>query len=209
MSDSGLEKAVSVFDKELDVFLAKKENFEKDVDVIRGIEKKIETVLAKSKEVDSEGDDLRARDILLKYYSSECTIHGAYILTVAIGVFAFLQVTKPMNEFVAIIPFVLSGFVTISVYILAKTIFWGTIASAVTHVREITVEEAEKGINKDRDKITFLLRLHRACINHFTNYNKTLNYFVGIHRPNKTLLLYVILFFLFGLIFWCIQIILL
>ena len=52
--------------------------------------------------VDLEGDDLKTREILLKYYSSECTTHGAYVLSVAIGVFAFLQMTKFTNDLAAI-----------------------------------------------------------------------------------------------------------
>ena len=75
---------------------------------------------------DPEGDDLKARDILLKYYSSECTVHGGYILTVAIGAFAFLQLIKPIKESVVypelFIILIFSAFVTVSVYLLARTI---------------------------------------------------------------------------------------
>ena len=75
---------------------------------------------------DPEGDDLKARDILLKYYSSECTVHGGYILTVAIGVFAFFQLITVIKDSVIypefVIIFILSAFVTVSVYLLARTI---------------------------------------------------------------------------------------
>ena len=155
---------------------------------------------------DPEGDDLKARDILLKYYSSECTVHGCYILTVAIGAFAFLQLIKPIKESVVypelFIILVLSAFVAVSVYLLARTILWGILASAVTHVREITVGEAENGIDKERDKITFLLRLHRACMNHFENNHKHLNFFAGVSRSlSHTLLFYLGFFSVTALVF--------
>jgi hypothetical protein len=202
MTDSDLEKALSVLDRELDAVIGRKENLEKDFDALSSMDKKIENVLTKSEKVDrEEHNDLKARDILLKYYSSECTIHGAYILTIAIGVFTFLQLTKPMNQFFIPISFGLSAFATIGIYLMARTIFWGTLVSAVTHIRELSVADAEKGITKDRDKINYLLRLHRACVNHFTDNNKKLNYFVGIHKP-KTPLLYVILFVSLGSISW-------
>jgi hypothetical protein len=176
------------------------------------VEKKIETILAESKEADTEETDLKTRDILLKYYSSECTIHGAYILSVAIGAFAFLQAIDKINTLGSniafpIIGFISSGFLTISFLFLARIFYWGTLTSAVTHVREMSVEEAKETIEKERvkfDKITFLLRLHRACIKHFTDSKKTLNYFVGVDRKNKMRSLYVILFFLFAVIFWLI-----
>src|SRR3990170_6830588 len=156
---------------------------------------------------DPEGDDLKARDILLKYYSSECTVHGGYILTVAIGVFAFFQLINPIQRSVVypelfFIIIMLSVFVTVSVYLSMRTIFWGTIASAVTHVREVTVDEAEKGIDKNRDKVTFLLRLHIACVSYFKNSHKHLSYFIGMNRSlSHTLLFYLILFFITALIF--------
>ena len=80
-----------------------------------------------------------------------------------------------------------------------KTLFWGIVASSITHLKAITVEEAEKGTDPKRDKITLLLRLHRACLKRFENDNKKLNYFLGINKKYKKdkLLVYIVYLIIF------------
>jgi len=55
-------------------------------------------------------------------------------------------------------------------------------ASSVIHVREVSVEEAHKGSDKEVDKVTFLLRLHIANIKSFKKYHGFLNFLVGVSR---------------------------
>src|SRR3989304_7234338 len=95
----------------------------------------------------SEEEDQKTRDALLRYYSSECTVHGSYIITLGIGFFGFLQVVTFIQRNVVypdvILSLIVSTFASIGVYLVVRTIFWGTIASYVLHVREISPEEVE------------------------------------------------------------------
>lgn len=214
MADKGIGEAASLFEKELDALIQRKGQQEKELGILEETERKIETVLSQSRKIECEDIDLKCRDMLLKYYSSECTIHGTYILSTALGVFAFFQVTEKIisllhNIAFPIIAFILSGFMTISILFIARIIYWGTLSSAITHVQEMTIEDAEKTIEKNRDKITFLLRMHRACIKHFTDYKKTLNYFVGVDRKNKMRSLYVVIFVVFAVALWLVELALL
>ncbi len=132
----------------------------------------------------NEEEDQKARDVLLKYYSSECTVHGSYIVTVGIGFFAFLQVVAFIQErFVYpewFVSFILSIFITIGIYLTVRTIFWGTLASFALHVREIGAEEVK--IDNQRDRDTLLFRLHSACIKYFKKHHSHLNWLVGVEK---------------------------
>ena len=130
-----------------------------------------------------EDDDLKVREILLNYYSTECTVHGGYILTTAIGIFAFFQVAKFVGNSFIINALVLSMFATVSLYLVARTIFWGVMASCVIHEREISEEEAKKRLNDY--KITSLLRLHVSCLDHFVSWHNNLNFLVRVRKDDK------------------------
>ena len=129
---------------------------------------------------DSQENDQKERDTLLKYYSSECTVHGAYILTVVIGLFAFVQIIDIIEKYVIYPKFFitvsLSLFITVSIFLLVRAFYWGILASAVLLVREITVEETKKIIglepNKSskHNKITLMFRLHQASIKFFKKF---------------------------------------
>jgi hypothetical protein len=151
---------------------------------------------------DDETEDQKARAALLKYYSSESTVHGGFILTVAIGAFASFQIvtdilnTSPYRE--VLINAILGFFLTASIYLVARTLFWGTMTSYVLHVRELTVAEmSTKMVNDELDKVTYLLRLDAACIRYFEAHHRYLNFFVGVRHGiiHKTAI-YSLIFFL-------------
>jgi hypothetical protein len=215
MADDDLGKAVKILDKELDSLIERKERLAKDLDAIKSIDKKIVSLLPKPDDFTSEEIDIKTRDILLKYYSSECTTHGTYILSAALGAFAFFQVADKINgiNFLSYnVGFILnglivSGFLTISILFIARTIYWGALTSIVTHIRELTAEQTEKTIDITRDKITFLLRLHRACIEFYKKSHPTLNHLVGVDRKTQMRRLYVIIFVFFTGLFLTVNII--
>jgi hypothetical protein len=133
-------------------------------------------------------DEQEARDILLKHYSSECTVHGGYILTVAIGVFAFLQIIPYIVKHIiypeVVISFGLGLFVALGLYFVAKTIFWGTLASTVLHARPRAEHEVKETFGWDEkfDQSTLLVRLNDACISWFEAKHKVLAFLVGPRR---------------------------
>jgi hypothetical protein len=215
MADDDLGKAVKILDKELDTLIERKERLAKELDALKSIDKKIESLLPKPDDVTSEEIDIKTRDMLLKYYSSECTTHGTFILSAALGAFAFFQVADKLDKInflsynigFIINGLILSGFLTISILFITRTIYWGTLTSVVTHIREFTTEEVEKTINTKRDKITFLLRLHRACIEFYKKSYPTLNHLVGVNRKPQMRRLYVIIFIIFSGLFWAVNLI--
>lgn len=154
---------------------------------------------------DSEENDQKERATLLKYYFSECTIHGSYILTVAIGFFAFIQIIEFIQENV-IFPemFVIlafSLFITISIYLLARTFFWGILASLALHIREVSVEEAKKGMDLKLQKISLMFRIHQGCTDFFKKSHQLPNFFVGVGRKRSySLVLYLVIFLMIALI---------
>jgi hypothetical protein len=205
MASKGLADSTAAFEKELNALDDRKQTLAKDLETIAQVDKKIQNVLPEPTGCTSEDIEIRTRDSLLRYYSSECTTHGAYILSTAVGIFAFFQVASEIDKINfltlnvgwVLTAVILSGFITISILFVARIIYWGTLTSVVTHVGELSIEEAKKGINPTRDKITFLLRLHRACVYYFTVSHTTLNHLVGVNRKKEMRTWYVILFTVF------------
>jgi len=155
---------------------------------------------------DDEEGNLKARETLLNYYSSECRDHGSYILTVAVSVFAFLQIIDFLKKSVVysnfIIGFILSGLVTVSLYIIFRTISWGWLASYALHVREMSVEDAAKRLNPKFERINLLIRLHYACIYEHNRDHKWTNILLIGRDKNflNIITVYFIIFLLLGFI---------
>jgi len=148
---------------------------------------------------DSEETEQRARDSLLKHYSSECTVHGVYLLSIIMGLLVFVQMIDLIDQYVIypkfFITFSLSLFMTFSIYLIARTILWSLLASTILSVREITHEEAKGMVDPKRDKITLMYRLNQACVNYVTTYHRKLDFFSGVSRKNVyTIFIYLILF---------------
>jgi hypothetical protein len=117
-------------------------------------------------------DEQGARGILLKYYSSECTIHGTYIVSLFIGLFTFMQIRDSFAKTDTLLGTVafallLSIFPISIFYCVARTVVWGTMAGLVIHVRPVSQDEAETRlcteIRRGWVEATFLLRLHLGC----------------------------------------------
>lgn len=110
---------------------------------------------------DSDSD----RAVLIKYYSSQCTAHGAYLVAIAIGLLSFIGVLPYFWSIAFFSRVVLLGFVssillTSTIHILGRALFWSYIASAVMRVApkkesEIKIEEGTTA--------TSLWLLHQAC----------------------------------------------
>jgi len=117
----------------------------------------------------SDSKDLdNARAALLKYYSSECMAHGTYIITVAIGLFGFVQVLPVIMPLEILQRVVLLGLIssilaTLTVHILGRALFWGYLASEILRV----VPKKESEIKSEEGTTaTSLQLLHQACAEH-------------------------------------------
>lgn len=150
-------------------------------------------------------DDEKARATLLSYFSSECLTHGGYILTVAVGLFAFLQVISYSRQlvtypaFIIIISVVFGAFLTVSVYFVARTIFWGTLTSMALHVRELTILEMRKETNEEIDRITYIDRIFRACVRQFKEHHFPVFYLGDLN--GSSIIVYIIIFVVFSAVF--------
>jgi hypothetical protein len=134
---------------------------------------------------DNEQD---ARGILLKYYSSECIDHGAYIISVFVGLFAFMQVRSFFthgNTCANQIAFsaLLSIFLIFIFYLFVKVMIWGYFAGEVMFVKPVAYEEVEtrlcEGIRRGIYQVTLLNRLHYACWDRLKKSHPFLNMFVS------------------------------
>ena len=130
-----------------------------------------------------------ARDCLLKYYSSEGVSHGSYVLSVAIGFFAFIQAIPYIPEIsVSTIPIIensfkesisiciFSTFITLGLYLLARTLYWGVLSGYALHVPPISYQEAYRC---DPSATNIIHRLNQACVAFFGINHPNLNWFVG------------------------------
>ena len=131
-----------------------------------------------------------ARDCLLKYYSSEGVAHGSYVLSVAIGFFAFIQAVQYIPEIYVstVIPliensikdvlifFILSTFIAFGLYLFARTVYWGVLSGYALHVPPVSYQEAER---RDPSGTNLIHRLNWACIENFRKHHSDLNQFVG------------------------------
>ena len=116
-----------------------------------------------------------ARIALLKYYSSECVAHGAYLIALAVGFFGLVQVASLLTsvDFLLFTPelaggivasLMLSIFIVLIIYILGRTFFWGYLRTVVLNVKP--KEESEVEFEAKRTTVTFIQRLHVACVDY-------------------------------------------
>jgi hypothetical protein len=144
-----------------------------------------------------EKDLAEDRRALLKYYSSQSNQHTAYILTLTIAFFAFvqaLQYVKLMdiarNAFIAIM---LSIFFTLFWYLLQRTFFWGTLSSLACYHRPIPIEDycerVKYAYSKKIVSITMLQRLNYECID---EYKKDHSFLYHAMNPKICALLWVL-----------------
>jgi len=120
-----------------------------------------------------------ARAVLLKYYSTKCITHGAYIITVALALWAFIWALPYFWSIEVFTRVVLLGFISsilliLTVHILGRTFFWNCSASAVLHVvpkkeGEIKTEEGTTA--------TSLLLLHQACVEYVRRKHRVIGEF--------------------------------
>jgi len=124
-------------------------------------------------------DKQDARIALLKYYSLECVAHSAYLVALAVGFFGFAEATPLILEFVASVTFlsfapelaggivvslILSVFIVLIIYMLGRTFFWGYLTTAILNVKP--KEESEVECESERTTVTFIQRLHLACVDY-------------------------------------------
>jgi len=124
-------------------------------------------------------DKQDARMALLRYYSSECVAHGAYLVALVVAFFGFVEFTPNILEFVTrvVFPTLLEEFVTATtlslmtgvfivlfVYVLGRIIVWGYLRSAILNVRP----KGGGGVvyDAERTTVTFLLQLHEGCLDY-------------------------------------------
>jgi len=147
-----------------------------------------------------------ARIALLRYYSSECVAHGAYLVALAVGFFGLVEVAPLIIEFVASVDFLfftpelaggilaslmLSIFIVLIIYILGRTFFWGYLTTVILKVKP--KEESEVEIESDGTAATFIQRLHLACIDYMREKH---NWLAIVHKLRISTLL-LIWFYLF------------
>jgi hypothetical protein len=111
-----------------------------------------------------------ARIALLRYYSSGCRAHGAYILTSVLaifGFFGFLPAIGHLDELVktSIAALALSGFSTALIHFMGRSLFWGYLASNIINVKPLSYELAADYLKREVGVAsnTYLGRLHFAC----------------------------------------------
>ncbi len=123
----------------------------------------------------SDSRDLdNARAALLKYYSSQCVAHGAYIIGIAIGLLAFIWAlphfwSVEIFSRVVLLGLVSSILLTLAIHIVGRTYFWSYLASVVLHV--VPKKEGEIRI-EEGTAATSLLLLHQACFEHVRRKHK-------------------------------------
>jgi hypothetical protein len=121
----------------------------------------------------SDSKDLEdARAVLLKHYSSECVIHGAYIIAIAVGLLSFIGVLPyfwsiTLFTRIAMLALISSILLTLAIHILGRALFWSYVASAVIRVAPKKESEIEEGTTA-----TFLWLLHQACTDYVRKKHK-------------------------------------
>lgn len=115
----------------------------------------------------SKGEEQNARIALLRYYSSNCIYHGTYVLTVAIAIFASLEVYPSitfLNETQKELAFsfILGSLLTLGSYLLLRLLYWGRLATPVMWVKPLKYEDEAKNLSGvlDKAKVTIMIRLH-------------------------------------------------
>jgi hypothetical protein len=153
-------------------------------------------------------DKQDARIALLRYYSSECVAHSAYLIALAITLLAFVELTPYILEFatnfvfptlpkesvtIIILSLVASSFIISFVYVLGRTIVWSYMRSAILGVKP---KETEVTYDPDRTTLTFLLQLHEGCLDYVKKKHGFWRRFYGL-RTRHLALVWVDLFILF------------
>ena len=129
----------------------------------------------------------RARDSLLRSYSLKSVTHGTYIVTIAIGIFAFLQIVWPIEQGeiyeMLLASLVLPAFMVLGCIMLFQMVFWGMMISAVSYVSPIDEKDLPdyiKELERRREaKPTILCRLDVAANQHMKKYHRKISIFSG------------------------------
>lgn len=154
-------------------------------------------------------DKQDARIALLRYYSSECIAHGAYLLALTVASLGFVKFTPLILDFVTNVIFPTSseefvtattlsltagGFTVLFVYVLGRTIFWNYLRSAILRVKP----KGEGGVvyDPERATVTFLLQLHEGCVGYVKKKHGFWGQFYGL-RARHLALIWIDLFIVF------------
>jgi len=158
-------------------------------------------------------DRQNARIALLKYYSSECMTHGAYLVAIAIGFFGLVEATPLILNFVTSVDFLSSApelassiivylmwsvFIFFFIYNFGRTFYWGYLTTAALNVKP--KEESEVECESGRITVTFILRLHLACVDYVREEHRWSAPF-NTWRKSTWALIWFYLFVVFTIIF--------
>jgi hypothetical protein len=154
-------------------------------------------------------DKQDARMALLRYYSSECMVHGAYLLALAVAFLGFVEFTPLILESVTRVVFptfseefvtattlslIAGGFIVLFVYVLGRTVVWGYLRSAILGVRP--KREGGVGYDPESTAVTFLLQLHEGCVDYVKKKHRFWGQFHGF-RGRHLALIWLDLFIVF------------
>ncbi len=126
-------------------------------------------------------DKQDARTALLKYYSSKCVAHGAYLVAIAVAFYGFvkfipfildstiLPLTSELMKS-SIVSLTLSGFIVLIVYVLSRTFFWSYLTTAILNIKPKEKNEVEH--EPGQTTVTFLQQLHIACFDYVESKHK-------------------------------------
>lgn len=126
-------------------------------------------------------DKQDARIALLKYYSSKCVAHGAYLVAIAVAFYGFvkfipfildstiLPLTSELMKS-SIVSLTLSGFIVLIVYVLSRTFFWSYLTTAILNIKPKEKNEVEH--EPGQTTVTFLQQLHIACFDYVESKHK-------------------------------------
>jgi len=126
-------------------------------------------------------DKQDARTALLKYYSSKCVAHGAYLVAITVAFYGFvkfipfildstiLPLTSELMKSI-IVSLTLSGFIVLIVYVLSRTFFWSYLTTAILNIRPKEKNEVEH--EPGQTTVTFLQQLHIACFDYVESKHK-------------------------------------
>ena len=163
-------------------------------------------------------DKQDARVALLRYYSSECVAHGAYLVALAVAFLGFVEFAPHMLEFVtgvvfstlferfvivAILGLVASGFVVLFVYVLGRIVVWGYLRSAILGV--MPKDGNRVAYDPERTRVTFLLQLHEGCLDYVRRRHGLWGRFYGLGARHLVLVwvdLFVVFFVVSLLLLW-------
>lgn len=161
-------------------------------------------------------DKQNARMALLRYYSSECMAHGAYLLALAVAFLGFVEATPYALEFVTsvfsstlsekfvtgiILSSMVSGLIFLAVYVLGRIVVWGYLRSAILKVKPKTGSEVM--YDWERITVTFMLQLHVACLDYVKKRHGIWAEFYGLEARRLAFIwfnLFVVFFIVFLLL---------